>query len=650
MTSIGIDFIALSWWGPFMPWEDGSVRTILQCIEQNYNTSLKVYIMVEEQLFPNTTPQMSDAMLNVSLIQYICNYTHANFTTPYANIWFQLNDKPLITWWASTNSSYNPAIIRAIYNDSRFETRIIGTPNCSYADWQCWRPPSYGQSDELPIGQKDGFIYIEPRYDNSFKWINDSDTPYPFGNSIYDQNFTEGLYDRQWNVVLNRQRDVGDIKIVCIYSWNSFDERSAIEPCKDHTVPSLDPWYLLNKTRTYITYLKDHTLHVGASYMTFWGTGMEGHDWSSGAAVYHPARALGNYNSSNVTVASLQIENATEHGIDFFFLDYGWGNDTERQLMEDAALNGLVKASEDAKAANFGFCIFYFPNWRVTNTTIDVKGLIGDFSHINDTYFEHPNYLRVDNRYVVILEDFTYYLLFNQSLNYEGINQEFSYKELNNLFLGLKENYSLYLIPAFWPASNYEMKASAVLNDSRRVYDAFTLLGDNAILDINATMNYSDYVSRTEHNFEKWNKTAASYGVDFVPLICPGYTRANNSVYYNSSRDKWWAIVNRDLENWSYVWQLAKDYANSSSNRHPMVLIFTWNDFNEGTNIESAMEDEIGSKYLEAIPEFQQTIALSLIIATTLLTVAVYSARETSRRKRTTALQERVEIEKEGKT
>ena len=392
-------------------------------------------------------------------------------------------------------------------------------------------------------------------------------------------------------------------------------------------IPKVGTWSI-------VTDQSEPSLLVGASYMTFWGTGMNGYDWPSEATVYQPSQ--GNYSSGDPNTASQQIEAATNHSISLFLLDYGWANDQQQKLMDNAALKGIINASEGAEATkNFSFCIFYFPNNRESPSTINETGLVEDFLRINETYFDHSSYLRLDNRYVVILADFYYYL--NASfITYQGATENSSYSAVNDLFHGLKVNYSLYLVPAFWP--DYMANATAVLDDARThwpgLYDAITLWGDNTFLDINESTTYSKYVSKTENYFGEWNATAASYGVDFVPFICPGYTRAINSVYYDMSSEKWWAIVTRDdtanLTLWNEVWESAQEYANSSNNTHHMVLIFTWNDFNEGTSIEPTKE--YGSAYLDVIPEFSSAISLPLFIAATLLAATLYKKEHSKQR------------------
>jgi hypothetical protein len=355
-----------------------------------------------------------------------------------------------------------------------------------------------------------------------------------------------------------------------------------------------------------------NTLNVGASYMTFWGTGMN-NDWPTGS-VYWPI--LGNYSSSNASIASQHIKMAISHNITFFLLDYGWGNPSERDLMESAAINGLINASEGTEAAkNFNFCIFYFPDDGISGTVVNKTGLEKDFQHMNETYFKHSSYLRLNGSNVVILADFPKYLKTTTPAS-----------EINDEFWNLTEKYELYLVPALWPNWNNDTQC-AVLNDSNTrtppVYSAITLWGDTTIIDWNKTISYSEYFTKTKDNFEKWNKTARQdYGVDFVPFICPGY---NNLIYTHMQNLTWWAIVTRNPQVWNDTYQLACLYANSTSNSLHMILIFTWNDFKEGTSIEPT--EDYGSTYLNAIlliPEFPSTVLLSLFMVVTLLATIIY--------------------------
>jgi len=198
----------------------------------------------------------------------------------------------------------------------------------------------------------------------------------------------------------------------------------------------------------------------------------------------------------------------------------------------------------------------------------------------------------------VILADFPKY--FNKNLIAE---------EINNLFSNLKQTYQLYLIPAFWP--DQPEYVYGVLDDSRRIYDAVTLWGSTTIVEFNQTISYSKYVNKTANYFETWSNITSDFGVAFVPLICPGY---NNTIYYIMGIRDWWAIVTRDPEGFSEVYLLATNYLPP----YNMVLLFTWNDFKEGTSIEPTREYNF--TYLEIIPEFPSAVFLpALMIMSTLI-------------------------------
>lgn len=302
---------------------------------------------------------------------------------------------------------------------------------------------------------------------------------------------------------------------------------------------------------------------VGASYMTFWETKMN-QSWSTGA-VYWPIN--GTYSSNDTSMAKYHIELAVNHGIDFFYLDYGWADPENQKQMDDAAKLGLLKASN---MTDFKFCIFYHPDEALRSDNV-TDAVVKHFSLMNEKYFNSTSYLQLDNennQKVVILADFPRYF------------ENLSHSEINDLFYDLKMhacvNHTLYLIPAFWPDQNH----TDVLADSRTVYDAITLWGSNTILEYDKTISYSEYLNKTRESFRNWSGIARSFKVDFVPLICPGY---NNLIYYSWGERKNWSIVARDPKGFREICELAKAYSKSSRN---MVLLFTWNDFKEATCIE----------------------------------------------------------------
>ena len=206
---LGVDFLIVSWWGSSTlqgyEFADTTTRLVFDLINET-NSPIKITLMVEDFNQSGTYDFTA-----------IYDYIYDNYATRYGNEFFDLNGKPLVCWWNSdmTNTSESR---QRIGNDSRFAARIIG--HHDYVDWYAWRPCSVDDEDyplTLPKLSKDGFTCIEPRYDDSH--IGRSGT--------FDDDYSEGVYDRQWTWALKQG---SNLSIIAIYSWNEYHERSQIEP------------------------------------------------------------------------------------------------------------------------------------------------------------------------------------------------------------------------------------------------------------------------------------------------------------------------------------------------------------------------------------------------------------------------------------
>lgn len=92
---------------------------------------------------------------------------------------------------------------------------------------------------------------VVPRIDGCSYYLGD---PQQRGGCLqFDSNLTLGLYQYEWNYVIQNRSQV---KLVLIYSWNEYYERSAIEP---HYEPTgiLSP--LANDTSSYVNLFEKST-------------------------------------------------------------------------------------------------------------------------------------------------------------------------------------------------------------------------------------------------------------------------------------------------------------------------------------------------------------------------------------------------------
>jgi len=143
---------------------------------------------------------------------------------------------------------------------------------------------------------------------------------------------------------------------------------------------------------------------VGAHYY-HWYPG----NWSAGTlrAQLEPPQepVLGLYDSTDTTVAEQHIAWASEHGIDFFTLDWWPVHHQENQ-------EAIPRFLEARNIGDVGFTIFY-ETWDLSfdpargYADMDLAGVrqafLEDMAQLADQYFDHPSYLRVDGRPVVIL-------------------------------------------------------------------------------------------------------------------------------------------------------------------------------------------------------------------------------------------------------
>jgi hypothetical protein len=236
MKDIGLDYLIISWWGP-NSYEDNSTKALFNLTE-SYAPWMKLAIMVEgfnDRFGP-------DAYNFTGIYEYVYN----TYVLPYGDIYLDLNGKPVVCWFNFVNMTVplaNRERIRSPYVD--VEVRIIG--QSSYVDWWFAMPYSQDSNSMIGVFSNDSMVCVQPRYD---------DTHLGWGHHSFDSTYFEDLYDSQWLQAIDFAKD-DKCKMVSIYSWNEFHERSQIEPCFDNTsYKAGSTTLILDKTRSYITQIK----------------------------------------------------------------------------------------------------------------------------------------------------------------------------------------------------------------------------------------------------------------------------------------------------------------------------------------------------------------------------------------------------------
>jgi len=244
MQEAGISFAVVSWWGPYTTGESGAINNATRGLFRYLkaaDSSFKVAILVDAY---NQTHDLSNSSLEADY-----SYVYSSFVKPFGPWYFEWHGKPLLLF-------FNP--VQPIYLDASYSVRTVGNrPNP--VNWTFWDAPTQYFSSQNgtqvnatndegpPVIAQDGEVTIVPRIDSYYQ------AKFGYSDSYlrFDPTLVTGLYQEQWNFVIANKADV---KLVLIYSWNEYHERTEIEPHHDATAQVNDT-YLLEMTAHYITKL-----------------------------------------------------------------------------------------------------------------------------------------------------------------------------------------------------------------------------------------------------------------------------------------------------------------------------------------------------------------------------------------------------------
>lgn len=143
---------------------------------------------------------------------------------------------------------------------------------------------------------------------------------------------------------------------------------------------------------------------VGAHYYLWFPARFDGESYLRASLRPQQQPLLGQYSSASRTVAEQHIGWASGSGIDFFTLDW-WPSAPNRNALIDTAFLAARNVGE------IRFCIFYElldlgyddASGSTVFTGAAVERFVSDMDQIASRYFAHPRYLRIAERPVVVL-------------------------------------------------------------------------------------------------------------------------------------------------------------------------------------------------------------------------------------------------------
>lgn len=295
-----------------------------------------------------------------------------------------------------------------------------------------------------------------------------------------------------------------------------------------------------------------------------WYSNSWGHHWQgSYVRDYLSPRqspVLGEYDCRDQEVIRQHLDWCRQFGIDLWVCSW-WGVSSNEDItIKDHIVPELQ--NDDVKFAIFyeSFILGNVP-W-VVDPAMEMR-MINDYTYIANTYFNHPNYFRIDNRPVVYV-----YV----GGGYQG-NYETAFQNLRQAMQNL--GHDIYLVgdEMGWSAPSAHAK----------IWDAVTAYNFLGAQDYGID---SDFFGALSMSFDQWEQYAGDNDLEFIPLAVPGFnnrksgqTSASNSIVIPRQST---AGANNQSYFEEYI-HLARTFVDSDLK---LLMITSWNEWHEDTQIE----------------------------------------------------------------
>ena len=304
-------------------------------------------------------------------------------------------------------------------------------------------------------------------------------------------------------------------------------------------------------------------LSVGAYYYPWYGASEDGKlGWMSqamrGRLEPQQLPKLGVYGSTDSKVIGDHIAQSVRAGLDFWSVSW-WGPGKR----EDLTLRDHILTHPDARKLKYA--ILYESTGRLGSMQAPrYDNLLDDFSYMKETYFEHPAYLKIDDKPVVFIYLTRVY---------------FRDRGLKHL-AELREKFpDLYLIgdDVFGPRYH---ERHARLWDAVTAYDVY----GQSMQRSGATQKSVDLL---RSHYENASKLADSVGTAFIPGIAPGYNdkavrkgHVGRARYFTDKAGSKEGDIFRSM-----IQEVAIPLADTRADR--TIMITSFNEWYEDTQIEA---------------------------------------------------------------
>jgi hypothetical protein len=296
---------------------------------------------------------------------------------------------------------------------------------------------------------------------------------------------------------------------------------------------------------------------IGAHYLFFQRGGWGYWDKENGTPL------LGNYDSGDDIVTARHIDWATGFGIGF--LPLIWFGPSSYSTLK------IRKVLTHPLISDLTYCIFYDsiqlgpgPFWNVDDPAIR-RTLLSDLDYLIQNFFNNPSHLVLNGAHPIYYQG---------TLGWRG--------NIGSLTAELREKAAQSGIDLFIIGDSvgyYEPDQSRI-----RPFDAITQFVNYSLSDPEINVNFE---KRMDANYKQWAAAAKASNVVFIPSAVPGYRKPIRPDFLTTPRSQ--LSFAKQLE-------IGKEYLDPTLE---MLLITTFNDWTENTQVEPSVED--GFKYLQTL-------------------------------------------------
>ena len=294
--------------------------------------------------------------------------------------------------------------------------------------------------------------------------------------------------------------------------------------------------------------------------------------------VTHTPR-LGWYSSADRDVVAQHVRWAREAGLDFFLVSWLSSTGYEGKNLDTAVLPAIAES-------DLRFAVLYETPLALglpAGKPIDFAAPLPDgviagdrfvehFDHLADRYLSHPSYLRLAGRPVVVV-----YLVRDM------VNAGPAVARVRERLAARGIDLHLIADSVYWaPVETWDWK---LLEDQFQTVTAYN-------------MYYRpDFLAAVEKQFAAADKAARNRGLRLVPNVMPGY---DDTPLRGTHRI---TINRRHGDFYREYWRLAARFVGPDQ---PLLLITSFNEWHEGTEIEPSTE--FGDAYIELTRELIGTL------------------------------------------